>query len=109
MSALEFLPWPAGPEAVRRSPLERALRDAPAGVRDVSLELPEGLAGIEVTGEQLLRRLTDLDLDALPATATVAHVRATVSRDGDVFRIAFQQEYADHVAHVVLDTIAGLA
>ena len=106
---LGFLPWPAGSEAVQRSPLERALRDAPPSTRDVSLELPEDLAGIEVAGEQLLRRLTDLDLDALPATGMLAHVRATVSREGDTFRIEFPQEYADHVAHVVLDTIAGLA
>ena len=105
---LDFLPWPVGADAVQRSPLERALRGAPAGVRDVSLELPEDLAGIEVAGTQLLRRLTDLDLDALPATGIVAHVRATVSLNGEVFRIEFPQEYADHLAHVVLDTIAGL-
>lgn len=109
MSGLEFLPWPAAPEAVRRSPLERALRDAPPGVRDVSFELPEGVAGLELAGEQLLRRITDLELAALPATGMVAHVRATVERSGDTFRISFDQEYSDHVAHVVLDTLAGLA
>ena len=108
MTGLDFLPWPAGAEAVRRSPLERALRGATADVRDVSLELPEDLAGLVVRGERLLRRLTDLDLDALPATGMVSHVRATVMRDGDAFRIEFPQEYADHVAHVVLDTMAGL-
>lgn len=114
MSDLEFLtrdlpPTGDGFEPVQRSPLERALRDAPPEVRDISLGLPEELAGIRVTGEQLLRRLTDLDLDALSATGMVAHVRATVSRHGDEFRIEFPQEYADHVAHVVLDAIAGLA
>jgi hypothetical protein len=131
VSGLEFVS-PAlaqrenGFEPVQRSPLERALRDAPSEVRDLSLRVPEdaqhalreqghaaettsGLAGIQVTGERLLRRLTDLDLDALPATGLVAHVRATVLRDGDEFRIFFPQEYADHVAEVVLDAIAGLA
>lgn len=118
MSELEFLdPSSArtegGFEPVQRSPLERALRDAPPSVRDVSLQAPEGigtgLAGLQVTGERLLRRLTDLDLDALPATGMVAHVRATVLRNEDEFRIFFAQEYADHVAEVVLDTIEGLA
>ncbi len=130
MSEFEFLnPGGAraegGSEPVQRSPLERALRDAPPEVRDISLHVPEevqrgllrlgyaaeatpGLAGLQVTGEQLLRRLTDLDLDALPATGMLAHVRASVFRDGDEFRIFFPQEYADHVAEVVLDAIAGL-
>ena len=117
MSGLEFIdPGSAraenGFEPVRRSPLERALRDAPPEVRDVSLQVPEdlgrGLAGLQVTGEPLLRRLTDLDLGALPATGMIAHVRATVLRDGDDFRIFFPQEYADHVADVVLDAVAGL-
>jgi len=101
-----------GFEPVQRSPLERALRDAPPEVRDLSLQVPadfdRGLAGLQVTGERLLRRLTDLDLDALPATGMVANVRATVLRDGDEFRIFFPQEYADHVAEVVLDAAEGL-
>lgn len=130
MSGLDFVsPGLAraedGFEPVQRSPLERALRDAPPEVRDISLRVPEdveqrlhelghgaemtsGLAGLQVTGERLLRRLTDLDLDALPATGMVAHVRATVLRDGDEFRIFFPQEYADHMAEVVLDIAAGL-
>lgn len=131
MSGLEFLsPGLArgenGFEPVQRSPLERALRNAPPGVRDISLDSPEDLeghlrelgagtglasahAGIQVTGERLLRRLTDLDLDSLPATGMVAHVRGAVFRDGDEFRIYFPQEYADHVAEVVLDAIEGLS
>ena len=117
MSELEFLnPELGRPEGgfepVQRSPLERALRDAPPEVRDISLQVPEelerGLAGLQVTGELLLRRLTDLDLDGLPATGMIAHVRATILRDGDEFRIFFPQEYADHVAEVVLDAVAGL-
>jgi len=114
-----------GFEPVRRSPFERLLRYAPPEVRDISLGVPEeiqrqlcelgyaaetagGLAGLQVTGERLLRRLTDLDLDALPAVGAVAHVRATVLRDGDEFQLFFPQEYAQHVAGVVLDTLAGL-
>ena len=127
MSAFEFLDSGLarpedGFEPVRRSPLERALRDAPPEVRDLSLDVPSellqelgyaaettgGLAGLQVTGERLLRRLTDLDLDALPATGLVAHVRTTVFRDGDTFRLFFPQEYAEHVAEVVLDALVGL-
>jgi hypothetical protein len=55
-----------------------------------------------------MRRLTDLDLDALPAVGAVAGVQATAIRDGDEFRLFFGQEYADHVATVVLDAIEGL-
>ncbi len=165
MNGLEFLsPALARAEAdfepVQRSPLERALRQAPPGVRDLSLtgklevggdvgeldlddaeivrispdralvlcppeearrhieqlstrgrsvvDVTSALAGIEVTGEQLLRRLTDLDLDALPATGMVARVPATVLRHDETFRIFFPQEYADYMAEVVLDTTAGL-
>ena len=141
-----------------RSPLERALRAAPAHIRDVSrtgklevrgdiatldagevvritptralvlcdfdataalraalserfehvVDLSAALAGLAMTGERLLRRLTALDLDALPAAGAVARVPALVLRDGDDFRIFFAQEYADYVAHVVLDTAEGL-
>ena len=141
-----------------RSPLKRALRDAPPYVRDVSrtgklevrgeigaidagevvritprralvlcdfddtaavrarlrataehvVDVTGALAGLLVSGPELLRRLTDLDLDALPAAGAVAGVAAIVLRDGDAFRIFFPQEYGDHVARVVVDAAAGL-
>lgn len=81
------------------------LRGRFACVVDVSA----AYAGLAVRGEQLLRRLTDLDLDALPASGAVAGVPAAVLRDGDEFRLFFAQEYAAHVAAVVLDAIEGLA
>ena len=144
-----------------RSPLERALQHAPAGVIDISLtgklevrgdvdELePKGydviplgperalvicdftktgklrdelakrflvfdmsgaLAGLQVKGETLLRRLTDLDLDELPAAGAVAHVRTYVLRDdAETFRLFFPQEYGHYVAGVVVDAATGLA
>jgi sarcosine oxidase gamma subunit len=106
-----------------RSPLRRALAQAPPRVADVTaLAGPEeeqalgpraGLAGIEVASphaETLLRRLTDLDLDRLPAVGAVAHVRALVQRpEQGRFRIWFAQEYADYLAEVVLDAHEGLA
>ena len=106
-----------------RSPLGRALEHAPEGIRDVSalvgpdeeaaLGPTAGLAGIEVEGprvEALLRRLTDLRLDALPAVGAVAHVRALVApAAADRYRIWFPQEYSDYLAEVVVDAAEGLA
>ena len=160
MSGLEFLTVELGPpdgsEPVWRSPLERALREAPPGIRDVSrtgklhvhgeagepadadivrlapgrllvlgepgevesvrrrlgdaaVDVTAALAGLEVRGERLMRRLTDLDLDALPAAGAVARIPAFVLREGDRFRIFFPQEYADYLGAVVVDAAAGLA
>jgi hypothetical protein len=159
VNELAFLsPGRASAEAVWRSPLERALREAPAEISDLSLtgkieirgDLPRSvrggelvritqtrglvlcdftktvdlleslsadylaidvsasLAGLSVRGEQLMRRLTDLDLDALPAAGSVAHIQALVTRDGDSFALWFGQEYADYLAEVVIDAWEGL-
>jgi sarcosine oxidase gamma subunit len=158
---LDFLsPDRANPEAVWRSPLERALREAPPEVSDVSLtgkldvrgdvgslksraleivrlsperalvlcdftktaeiraklserffvvDLSAVLAGLQVRGETLMRRLTDLHLDALPAVGAVAHVQAYVIRDvGETFRLFFPQEYGHYLAEVVIDATEGL-
>ena len=105
-----------------RSPLRRALADAPPEITDVTAQVdPQqvaalgpaaGVAGIEVDtpeAERLLRRLTDLELEALPALGAVAHVPALVVREASQrFRLWFPQEYADYFAEVVLDTWAGL-
>jgi hypothetical protein len=148
-------------EAAWRSPLERALAHAPAGVEDISrtgvLEIrgdldsldasgaelvritprrglvlcdPDGVgelrarlggdvllfdvsaawAGLRIRGEQLLRRLTDLDLEALPAVGSVHQVQTLVIRDeGETFRLFFPQEYGHSVAEIVIDMLEGLA
>ena len=159
MSELAFLsPGRASAEAVWHSPLERALRDAPPEISDLSLtgkieirgELPKSvkggelvritpsrglvlcdftktvelleklsqdymaidasatLAGLSVRGEALMRRITDLDLDTLPAAGAVAHIQAVVTRDGDSFALWFGQEYSDYLAEVVIDAWKGL-
>jgi len=159
VSDLAFLsPGRASVEAAWRSPLERALREAPPEISDLSLagkieirgELPRSvrgaelvpitpnrglvlcdftktielleklskdyvatdvsgtLAGLSVRGEALMRRITDLDLDALPAAGSVSHVQAVVTRDGDSFALWFGQEYSDYLAEVVLDAHEGL-
>jgi hypothetical protein len=73
------------------------------------VDVTAALAGIEVEGEPLLRRLTDLALDRLPAAGKVADVPALVTRDGDRFRIFFPQEYGDSVVATVRDAQEGLA
>ena len=88
--------------ADRRATLKDAL---PGFVVDVTA----ALAGISVEGDALLRRLTDLDLEALPAAGKVAGVPAIVTRDGDVFGIFFAQEYGASVVDLVRDMQEGLA
>ena len=162
MSELDFLSPSLARSGGYRSPLERALRNPPEGIRDLSrtgkLEVrgelgeasfPEGteavritssrvlilcpyedapriraelggsflsvvdltgaLAGLELSGLRLFRRLTDLDPENLPATGSVARVPAIVLGGGERFRLFFPQEYADYLAEVVLDSVEGLA
>ena len=67
------------------------------------------LAGLALEGEQLMRRLTDLDLDDLPAAGPFARVSALVLRDeGERFRVYVPQELGHDTALAVLDAIAGL-
>jgi hypothetical protein len=73
------------------------------------IDMSAALAGLQVRGETLMRRLTDLDLEALPAVGPIAHVQAYVLRSrGDVFRFFFPQEYGDYLAEVVVDAAEGL-
>ena len=68
------------------------------------------LAGFAVEGEQLMRRLTDLDLDGLPAAGPFARVPALVLRDGgERFRVYVAQELGHDVALAVLDAAEGLS
>lgn len=103
--------------AAWRSPLARALRGAPAGIRDVSAEAVDGalgiaggIAGIEIEApfaRTLLARLTDLEP---PGVGAVAHIRAEVTVEGESrYRIWVGQEYADYLAEVVIDAWKGLA
>lgn len=69
------------------------------------------LAGLEVEGERLMRRLTELDLDSLPTVGAVARgTPAVIERlDGERFRLFVPQELARYVADVVNDLAEGLA
>jgi len=73
-----------------------------------AIDVSASLAGLSVRGEAIMRRITDLDLDALPAAGAVSHVQAIVTRDGDFFALWFAQEYSDYLAEVVIDAWEGL-
>jgi hypothetical protein len=73
------------------------------------VDVSGALAGLQVRGAAVMRRLTDLDLDSLPAAGNVAHVHAYVLRDPDeTFRLFFPQEYGHYLAEVVVDAVEGL-
>ncbi|CAN5693831.1 hypothetical protein BH20ACT14_BH20ACT14_14420 [soil metagenome] len=110
----------AGEELVRLTPRRGYLfteddpADVVARVREIGVlayDATGALAGIAIEGEQLMRRLTDLDLDELPAAGPLlSRVTAVVVRDeGERFRVYVPQELAHDVAVAVLDAAAGLA
>ena len=78
--------------------------------RDVlAYDATGALAGMAIQGEQLMRRLTDLDLERLPAAGPFARVTAIVLRDeGEQFRVYVAQELGHYVAEAVVDALAGL-
>ncbi len=67
------------------------------------------LAGIAIASEQVMRRLTDLDLARIPTAGSFAHVTALVRHGPNgSFLVYVQQELGHYVAEAVLDAIAGL-
>jgi sarcosine oxidase gamma subunit len=73
------------------------------------LDLTAGYAGLRIQGPTLMRRLTDLDLDDLPAAGALAHVQAIVLRDDEhTFRVFVPQEYGHYVTEVVIDAAEGV-
>jgi hypothetical protein len=86
-------------------PVVERLRDEGFYAYDVT----GALVGLAFEGEQVARRLTDLDLDDLPAAGGFAKIGAVLVRDeGERFRAYFPQELGHYVAEVVLDAIEGL-
>ena len=66
-------------------------------------------AGMAIANEQVVRRLTDLDLERIPTAGPFAHVTALFRRDADGWiRVYVQQELGHYAAEAVLDAIAGL-
>jgi hypothetical protein len=73
-------------------------------------DMTAALAALEVEGEALMRRLTELDLDALPAVGSILRgTPAIIERlGGDRFRLFVPQELGQFVAETVVDLAAGL-
>lgn len=108
----------AGEELVRLSsrrgflftdgdPADVAERVRAAGV--LAYDATGALAGIAIASEQVMRRLTDLDLERIPTAGPFAHVTALFRRDADGwFCVYVQQELGHYVAEAVLDALVGL-
>jgi hypothetical protein len=89
-------------------PAEAAERIRAQGV--LAYDATGAWAGFALEGERLMRRLTDLDLDRLPAAGPFARVTAIVFRDeGERFRVYVAQELGHDVTMAVLDAVTGLA
>jgi hypothetical protein len=66
-------------------------------------------AGLALEGMRLMRRLTDLDLDGLPAAGPFSRVPAIVLRDeGERFHVYVPQELGHDVVVAVLDAARRL-
>ena len=108
----------AGEELVTLSPRRAFLftGDDPADVAEraraagaLAYDASGALAGIAIANEQVMRRLTDLDLDSIPTAGPFAHVTALFRRGSDGwFHVHVQQELGHYVAEAVLDALKGL-
>jgi len=68
------------------------------------------LAGIAIASEQVMRRLTDLDLARIPTAGPFARVTAIFRRGADGwFHVYVQQELGHYVAMAALDAAECLA
>jgi sarcosine oxidase gamma subunit len=89
----------------------RAERDRLTAAGYRVYDMSAALTSLEVDGEQLMRRLTELDLEALPAVGAVARgTTAVIERIGPTrFRLHVPQELSQYVADVIADPAEGLA
>jgi hypothetical protein len=88
-------------------PLEVIARVRAAGA--LAYDATGAYAGIAIASEQVVRRLTDLDLEQIPTAGPFAHVTALFRRGDDGWiRVYVHQELGHYAAEAVLDAIAGL-
>jgi hypothetical protein len=107
-----------GEELVRLSPRRAFLftRDDPAVVAEraraagaLAYDATGALAGIAIASEQVMRRLTDLDLEQIPTAGPFARVTALFRRGADGwYHVYVQQELGHYVAEAVVDAVVGL-
>jgi hypothetical protein len=114
----EAVPTRGGEELVRLSPrrgflfsgddpVDVVARARAAGA--LAYDATGALAGLAIASEQVMRRLTDLDLATIPAAGPFAGVTALFRRGPDGwFHVYVQQELGHYVAEAVLDAIAGV-
>jgi hypothetical protein len=90
------------------SPAAARERLGAAGLR--VYDLTGALAWLELEGDALMRRLTELDLEALPATGPVARgVPALIQRlDGERYRLLVPQELGHYVCETAIDLARGV-
>lgn len=115
---LELVAPSATEELVRLSPRRGYLftDNDPADVAErlrgdgvLAYDATGALAGMAIASEQVMRRLTDLDLDAVPTAGPFAHVTAILRRGaGGSYLVYVQQELGHYVAEAVVDALAGL-
>jgi hypothetical protein len=91
-----------------RSPAAAAERLSKSGIR--VYDMSAALAAFEFEGEDVLRRLTDLEPAQLPAAGAIARGTWALieARGGGRFRVFVPQELGHYVVEVVLDTLRGL-
>ena len=89
-------------------PAAAAARLGRAGLR--VYDVTAALAAFEFAGEDVLRRLTDLGPDQLPAVGAIARgTWALIEARGDGrFRVFVPQELGHYVVEVALDVLRGL-
>jgi hypothetical protein len=114
----DAVPSGAGEELVRLSPRRAFLFTGgdPVAVAEriratgaLAYDATGAFVSIGIASAQVLRRLTDLDLEQIPTAGPFAHVTAIFRRDADGwFRISVHQELGHYVAEAVLDAIVGL-
>ena len=88
-------------------PTEVVERVRAAGVR--AYDATGAYAGMAIASEQVVRRLTDLDLALIPTAGPFAHVTALFRRGSDGWiHVYVHQELGHYTAEAVLDAIKGL-
>ena len=115
---LELVSVESGDELVRLSPrrgflfttsdaVDVADRARERGV--LAYDATGALAGLAIASEQVVRRLTDLDLDLIPTAGPFARVTAIFRRGANGwFHVHVPQELGHYVAEAVRDTSRGL-
>ena len=88
----------------------RAERDRLTAAGHRVYDMTGALAALEVEGDDLMRRLTELDLESLPAIGSIARgTTALIERRGPArYRLFVPQELAQFVGEVVDDMAKGL-